>query len=49
MNKYEQFQEAMRTIQARRAAATALAERSAFSARESWPGIEAAGVPARRE
>ena len=33
----------------RAAAATALAERSAFSTRESWPGMEAAGVPARRE
>ena len=39
MNKYEQFQEAMRTIQARRMAANALAEARTREVNERFPQI----------
>ena len=39
MNKYEQFQEAMRTIQARRTAANALAEARTREVNERFPQI----------
>ena len=39
MNKYEQFQEAMRTIQARRTAANALAEARTRAVHERFPQI----------